>query len=105
MILKVNLVKKNSLYKLTVYGKTAHGSAPYLGVNAAIKLACFLSDYLTNPVVNFVSDKMIDPYFRGIGLDYQNEKMGHLTVNLAKIEINPKGNKIGLNLRYPIDFP
>jgi succinyl-diaminopimelate desuccinylase len=103
--LKGEFSKENSLYKLTVYGKTAHGSAPYLGVNAAIKLACFLSEYLTNPVVNFVSDKMIDPYFRGIGLDYQNEKMGHLTVNLAKIEINPKGNKIGLNLRYPIDFP
>lgn len=103
--LKGEVSKENNLYKLTVYGKTAHGSAPYLGVNAAIKLACFLSDYLTNPVVNFVSDKMKDPYFRGMGLDYQNEKMGHLTVNLAKIEINPKGNKIGFNLRYPIDFP
>jgi succinyl-diaminopimelate desuccinylase len=103
--LKGEFSKENNLYKLTIYGKTAHGSAPYLGVNAAIKLACFLSDYLTNSVVNFVSDKMIDPYFRGLALDYQNEKMGKLTVNLAKIEISPKGNKIGLNLRYPIDWP
>ncbi len=102
--LKGEVSKEDKLCKLTVYGKTAHGSAPYLGVNAAIKLSCFLSDYLTNSVVNFVSDKMRDPYFRGMSLDYENNKMGKLTVNLAKIEINPKGNKIGLNLRYPIDW-
>lgn len=89
---------------ITMYGKAAHAMEPNRGINAAIKLCQFLSKFTDNPIVNFVADKLTDSRFNDMKLDFTDHEMGDLTVNVAVVKIDDNGGKIGLNLRYPINW-
>jgi len=89
---------------LSLYGKSAHAMEPDAGINAAIKLSQFLQKYSSNQALNFIAGQLKDSRFKTMGLDFQDPEMKDLTVNVAIVEINKEETKIGLNLRYPINW-
>ncbi|HOI47053.1 MAG TPA: dipeptidase PepV [Bacilli bacterium] len=97
-------VKKiDNLYQLTLYGKSAHAMQPEKGINAATKLASFLSQFVTNPVVNFIEDYFEeDTRLSRMGQKFKDPEMGDLTCNMAIVDIDTKKEKMGINLRYPV---
>ena len=97
--------------KLTLKGKAAHGSTPQYGVNAATKLAEFLSTLgLDNNGKNFVDyivEKLAnDPFGEKLGINYSDDEMGEATYNYGILEYDLE-RKIGLvstDCRHPKKF-
>lgn len=90
-------------YEIEVKGKSAHGSTPELGVNAvhllfngfkvlgiSNELTEFMDKYLTNDTLGIK-----------LGINYKDEEMGDLTVNLGTFKTVNNQFEIILNLRYP----
>lgn len=95
--------KVDNLYQLTLYGKSAHAMQPEKGINAATKLASFLSQFVTNPIVNFIEDYFEeDTRLSRMGQKFKDPEMGDLTCNMAIVDIDTKKEKMGINLRYPV---
>ena len=90
--------------KVTVIGKRAHAMEPNNGVNALVYLCQFLSEHHKHGLINFISDNLKDSRFKDMGLNFSDPEMKDLTVNVAVAEINGNGGKLGLNLRYPINW-
>ena len=90
--------------ELKLFGSSAHAMQPEKGVNALINLAKFLNDHTTNNIVKFISENLTDTRFRQMGLDFSDPEMKDLTVNVAVVEVDENGGKLGLNLRYPINW-
>src|SRR5690625_3490837 len=73
-----NVLKENDIYKLTIAGKSAHGSTPELGVNAIDLLNNFLiKNKITNELTNII-DKYLANETNGnkLGIKYFDEEMG-----------------------------
>lgn len=102
--LKNNKLIGNSEDLLIMNGLTAHAMQPEKGINAAIKLCEFLAPHTNNNIIRFVSEKLNDTRFKTMGLNFSDPEMKDLTVNVAVVEIDEAGGKIGLNLRYPINW-
>ncbi|MGC6769794.1 dipeptidase PepV [Enterococcus sp. LJL128] len=93
---------------LTIVGKGAHGASPQSGINAATFLAVFLNDYDFagdgKTFLNTAAHIHEDFYGEKLGVAYEDEKMGRLTMNAGLFvfeEESTEGNKISLNFRYP----
>jgi succinyl-diaminopimelate desuccinylase len=102
--LKGEYIKGKTTNTLKMYGKSAHAMEPQKGINAAIHLASFLSEYITNPILNFAADKLQNYLFKDMELEFSDSEMKDLTVNVAFIKVDKEGGKLGLNLRYPIHW-
>jgi len=89
---------------LKLYGVSAHAMQPEKGINAAVELCKFLNHHIDNNIVKFVSEKLNDSRFKSMGLNFSDPEMKDLTVNVAVVDIGKSGGKIGLNLRYPINW-
>lgn len=106
----VDFINKNNLKgnvdnnTVTVIGKRAHAMEPNNGVNALVYLCQFLSMHHKNGLVNFISDNLKDSRFKDMDLDFSDPEMKDLTVNVAFANFNSEGGKLGLNLRYPINW-
>jgi succinyl-diaminopimelate desuccinylase len=90
--------------EIVLYGKAAHAMEPNHGVNALVRLCEFLSEHVDNRLVRFVSDKLKDSRFKAMGLDFSDPVMKDLTVNVALLKIDSRQGRLGLNLRYPINW-
>ena len=97
-------VGKTSKDKLYVEGTRAHGMEPKNGKNAMLRLFNFLKDYTSSNLIKFVAANLNDSRFKDMGLDYTHEEMGDLTCNVAVCDITSKTGKVGINLRYPINW-
>lgn len=102
--LEGEIFQENDKYTLKVFGKSAHAMEPKNGINAAVKLCKFLNEYITNPAINFIGDKLQDSRFKDMRLEFTDSELGDLTVNVAVVKADSKNTKIGLNLRYPINW-
>ncbi len=89
--------------KLTVHGKSAHGSLPHLGENAIDRLFEFLILLkLDSHLVKMYEALLLNDWpGKKLGVDYVDEEMGPLTNNVGKIDFDGKTYQISLNLRYP----
>ncbi len=90
--------------EFVTFGKRAHAMEPKNGENAMLRMFNFLSKYLDNNLIKFVSKYLNDSRFNDINLAYRHKEMGDLTMNVAVCDINEFGGKVGLNLRYPIGW-
>ena len=97
--------------KLTLKGKAAHGSTPQYGVNAATKLAEFLSTLgLDNNGKNFVDyivEKLAnDPFGEKLGIDYKDNEMGEATYNygILDYDLEKKAAVVSTDCRHPKKF-
>lgn len=103
-----SLTEEGDKIRLTLIGKSAHGSTPEEGINGATFLALFLSDYafegaakdflqIAGPVLHqdFAAEKL--------GLAYRDDKMGALSMNAGIFSFDKAAadNTIALNFRYP----
>ena len=96
--------KNSKRVRLGMNGKRAHAMEPRNGENAMLRLFNFLKDYTSSNLIKFVADSLNDSRFKDIGLDYTNAEMGDLTCNVAVCDIDSKKGKVGINLRYPINW-
>lgn len=104
---KHNLVGKvtesNEGLVLEVDGKSAHGSTPDEGVNAAYLLVHFFNEVgINNAFVDAINTYLLDDT-KGvkIGVDYMDKEMGPVTVNAGVFKLDNKQFEITLNPRYP----
>ena len=89
-----------------VVGKGAHGASPQSGINAATFLATFLNDYsfaegaysFINTIAEFIHE---DFYGEKLGVAFEDEKMGKLTMNAGIVNFDPENPLVTLNFRYP----
>ena len=97
--------------KLTLKGKAAHGSTPQYGVNAATKLAEFLSTLgLDNNGKNFVDyivEKLAnDPFGEKLGINYADDEMGEAKYNygILDYDLEKKAAVVSTDCRHPKKF-
>ncbi len=102
--LKDNNFKGEANDGLKLYGQSAHAMQPEKGVNAAINLAKFLLPHTNNKLISFMATKLTNTRFKDLSLDFSDKVMKDLTVNVAVIDIDEHSGKVGLNLRYPINW-
>ena len=106
--LKAELVQEGDAFRATVIGKSAHGSTPELGLNAATYLAKFLDQFAFDGAAKVYLDttaNVLHKDFAGenLGVAYTDAKMGALSMNAGvfKFNRNSDDNTITLNFRYP----
>lgn len=102
--LRGEVSKGESVKTLTLYGVGAHAMEPDNGVNSLVNMAKFLKDKIDNPLIKFVGENLTDSRFKKMGLNFKDSEMGDLTVNVAVAKIDSKEGRVGMNLRYPINW-
>ena len=96
---------------ITVHGKSAHGSKPDTGINAAASLLQYLGTLpLASGTIEHALHTLaakIGTYTHGEGveLDVSDDISGRLTFNLGTLFVENSTLKTELDIRYPITFP
>jgi len=87
---------------LTIYGKSAHGSLPFLGVNAATWAGYALNIAgLKDPIIEFLNKLHLN--FDGTNfLKDLTDETGSLSQNLGIIDVRKNHQKISINYRIPV---
>ncbi|MGG7143975.1 dipeptidase PepV [Clostridium nigeriense] len=106
-----NLVNENSII-IKVFGKSAHASTPEEGDNAACKMMEYLYKTLDfeDNFTTFLKDfnNLVGRAYNGegLGINFEDEESGKLTMNLGIINGNSEEIRMRFNIRYPvtIDF-
>ena len=87
-------------------GKAAHGSTPYMGDNAAIRVLRFLWE-----VSPLTTKEQYETLFRipitqgeGVGIEGADDVSGALSCNLGVISSSDDGVRFLLNVRYPVTW-
>ncbi|OJH17346.1 dipeptidase PepV [Bacillus obstructivus] len=100
----------NGELHLELEGVSAHGMEPKNGKNAGLFLTTFLNeldlDTSAKRYIDFAVNILFDQSRgEGLGVQYQDEITGDLTINVGKMlyEVN-SGGRFGLNMRYPVTF-
>lgn len=90
----------------TAVGKAAHGSYPYGGDNAAIRVLRFLAESTPLPQES-IFEELFDVCHiggNGVGIAGADEQSGPLTCNLGIIETIHGKIRYTLNVRYPVTW-
>jgi succinyl-diaminopimelate desuccinylase len=101
---------EDGFVKIAVVGKSAHGSHPERGINAAVALIQYLSTLpLGNGAIEhaiYLLAQKIGIYQHGenIGLDISDEISGRLTNNLGILTVKNNQLTASLDFRYPISY-
>ena len=87
--------------KLTLKGKSAHASLPFLGKNASAYLCHYLADKTDNKLVHFIDQCFFDDHFgHKLNIAYKGE-LGDLTVSLGILKYS-EGNVTAIaDMRVP----
>ncbi|MDF2699718.1 MAG: putative dipeptidase [Haloplasmataceae bacterium] len=94
-----------SKIQIYAYGKNAHAMEPDHGLNAGFILLQFLNIHFNNQFVKFAYERLaFDSRAHKLGVNYTNDIMGDLTLNVGVCKYNNGEFKILLNFRYPIEF-
>lgn len=90
---------------MVVKGKAAHGSMPYLGVNAIVSAAMILCDALgekAGKLLRFAKDVIgRDPYGKTAGVYFKDDN-GELTLNLGLLRFENGEGWLGTDIRFPV---
>lgn len=98
----LNIKEEGENLRITVRGKSAHGSTPQEGVNALSKLLEFLGSRYSSLLT--INRALSDYTGRGADLNVRDEESGALTLNLGVAETI--GDKIlfSFDIRHPISI-
>lgn len=99
----------NGYIRIMAAGKSAHGSLPENGINAAASLIGFLN---TLPLADGGVEKALRLFADKIGYDYNGQKLeldvkdhsGRLTFNLGVLSISNGNFKAEIDIRYPVTY-
>jgi succinyl-diaminopimelate desuccinylase len=96
----------DDVLEITANGKAAHGSTPYFGDNAAIRILRFLME-----IAPLSQEREFDRLFEaahiggnGVGIAGSDEPSGPLTCNLGIIQTVGGCARLTLNIRYPVTW-
>jgi succinyl-diaminopimelate desuccinylase len=95
------LTNENGLTKLTVFGKSAHGSTPELGVNAGIQLLEILGEIYNKEVLATLVNQYKDPFGHGLQEYHHGPLLKETTYNVGLINYNDNQLSFTVNWRYP----
>lgn len=104
----VEIKSYNGYLLITALGVAAHGSTPQSGDNAISNLLLYLNEVMTfkDEFTDFLDDfnKVIAKEYDGkkLGIDFQDEESGKLTLNLGIIDGDEKEISMRFNVRYPV---
>lgn len=96
----VTHTQKQDSTQLVAYGKSAHGSTPWLGDNALIKLFAVLANDV--PLFATLYHLLDDSCGAHCGLGYEDAASGKTSMNLGYAHLVDGQIKIGLDIRYPL---
>lgn len=89
----------------SMLGKTAHGSKPYLGINAIEKLVSHITnkeDISGSSLLSFVNKYIINKDSSDITGCSLIDDSGNITTNVGIIEINENTQSLIIDIRYPV---
>ncbi len=87
---------------ITILGRSAHAMSPSLGVNAIYILMQFINEYYPNSLSKFIIDTC-DTDGTKMGINYYDNDMKDLTINLGICNYDGNAIKLGYNMRLPKD--
>lgn len=87
--------------KVTILGKSAHGSTPELGDNAAIKTMKVLGDFYNIKSLQKLADGLSDTSGKKFGGFCKTKLMGKTTYCVGLISYEKGHLKFSINFRYP----
>ncbi|MCI6275663.1 MAG: dipeptidase PepV [Clostridium sp.] len=105
---KIEVEDKSGHLIIIALGIAAHGSTPQCGDNAISNLLLYLNEAMTfkDDFTDFLRDfnSVIAKEYNGkkLGIDFQDEESGKLTLNLGIIDGNEKEVSMRFNVRYPV---
>lgn len=102
--LKGYYTNKDGSSELAISGKAAHGSTPEEGINALVFLLSFLALHTTSQLSRHFAPIFASYYGETMGIHYENELMGKLTMNVGIGEYSNNRYRFILNIRYPNDI-
>nr|WP_246943050.1 dipeptidase PepV [Bacillus pinisoli] len=93
--------------EITLYGLSAHGMEPHIGVNAGTTLASFLRDFdftgTAAQFLDFLDELHLDFEGKTLNISYKDDITGPLTVNPGVLHFEEeKGGTVQLNVRCPV---
>jgi succinyl-diaminopimelate desuccinylase len=97
-------------YVVTINGKSAHAMEPHKGVNAAVKLAKFLSSQL-QPSTGYDFAQFVTNLFDGdhhgtaLQFDFEDDMSGPTTLNPGIVTFDENGGVIRISMRYSVTYP
>lgn len=95
-------------YRVVFQGKNAHASTPDEGVNAIAHMLCTLDALPLDPgpaeqcVRTLARRIATQTDGRSLGIAFTDTVSGPLTLNLAQIDLDPRGAEVVMDLRIPI---
>lgn len=99
----ISIVVKNGNTKIVSEGIAAHGSSPEMGKNAGVKLMCYLKRAgLVGNMIDFVSRMFSDFTGEALGIQFEDEASGKLTMNLGALNKQDDKFIATVDIRYPV---
>ena len=98
---KYTIVENDSFIEIKVYGKSAHGSIPHLGVNAGLILLKFLGFFYKDSALSDLAECYLETTGKKMGTYYASEYLHNTTYNVGVIETEGRDLKLAVNFRYP----
>ncbi len=86
-----------------IYGKAFHGAWPHKGVNAGYHVLNFVANAYCDPFLQKLAQALSSSFGDGLGMAYEGEYMGSLTMNLGLVSVED-ALEIILDIRYPNDI-
>lgn len=99
--LNYSLQMEKDTMRLTIYGKSAHGSTPELGINAGLELIAFLGEYYDLAALKNLASLYADPFGKAMNLYFESENLHETTYNVGIIEYVDTVLRVTVNFRYP----
>jgi succinyl-diaminopimelate desuccinylase len=94
---------ENNEIVLTVEGRSAHGSLPFLGVNAVHHMGKILRHFLNDDHELWEFVASYDTEGKFLGINGSDEITGALSCNLGILKITEQNVSLVFDVRYPID--
>lgn len=98
---KYTISSNDSFDEIIVYGKSAHGSVPHLGVNAGLILIKFLGFLYKEVALENLSECYLETTGKKMGTYYESEYLHNTTYNVGIITFENSTLSLHVNFRYP----
>ena len=98
---KYDLITSNDTTTIKVFGKSAHGSMPELGVNAGLILLRFLGELFDRDDLITLSEYYLEPTGKKMNAYYETEYLHNSTYNVGLINFENGVLRLIVNFRYP----
>lgn len=93
--------KEDEMMHLTIYGKSAHGSVPELGVNAALLMFIHIGEYYQLDLFTHLGAKFSDPSGKTMDAYLHTPLLLSSTYNLGILNYKDRELSFTVNFRYP----